>query len=231
MSLQKLILALAGFSTMITATNMNLGCGNCLDNSQDDIRYGCYEMCSSALNPASSEYKYCRLTCSGFVFDDNCCTNTGACSSDPNQCMNTFFPPSSSSKRDVDLSLLPYAFNDRNHARDFSPEPEPEPESNAIAIRVEMLDVNYGKACCKAVQAVLSASTLKVMPLIAGQRWDEDTAAGLILVAFGLAGAMGCNAAFGVSCVFNAGAGVAGPLAAGALPVPMAPPPPGVPAG
>lgn len=182
MLLQKLILAFGVFNIMTSATNMNLGCANCLGNSPDDIRYGCYDMCSSALNPSSSEYKYCRLTCSGFVFNDNCCTNAGTCSIDPNQCMNTFFPPSSSSSR-RDLSLWAPTFDDRDHARDFSP------ESNTIAIRDDLVDVNYGKACCKAVQAVLSAATLKVMPLIAGQRWDEDTAAGLILVAFGLAGA------------------------------------------
>jgi hypothetical protein len=182
-------------------------------------------MCSSAFNATSNEYNYCRLTCSGFVFNDDCCTNAGTCSSNPNQCMNTFFPPSSSSKRD--LLSWPSAFDDRSHARDFVPEPD------AIAIRDDtgLIEArfDYGQACCKAAQVVLGAATPKVMMLVAGQRWDEDTAAGLILVAFGLAGAMGCNAAFGVSCLFYAGAAaVAGPLAAGALPVPMAP---GGPAG
>jgi hypothetical protein len=97
---KKLIIVLGAFSVTTSATNMNLSCSNCLGNNQYNIRYGCYQICSSAFNATSSKYNYCRLTCSGFVFNDNCCTNTGTCSSNPNQYMNTFFPPSSSSKRD-----------------------------------------------------------------------------------------------------------------------------------
>ena len=226
MLFQKSFILLGAFGATISATNSNLGCSNCLGHNPDAIRYACYKLCSSALNAASSEFRYCRLTCSGFIFDDNCCTNAGTCSSDPNQCMNTFFPPSSSGKRD--LARNASGFEDRSHARDFVP------MSGAIAIRdnTDLIEtrIDYGAGCCEAVQTVIGTAATKLMPLIMGQRWDQGTFAGVLIISFGLAGAMACNAAFGVSCIFTgAQPAVVGPLAAGPLPVPMIPPPPGIP--
>jgi hypothetical protein len=106
------------------------------------------------------------------------------------------------------------------------------PDAIAINDNTDLIEtrIDYGAGCCEAVQTVITASTAKILPLILAQRWDQGTFAGVLIISFGLAGAAACNAAFGVSCVFNgAQPAVAGPLAAGPLPVPMVPPPPGVP--
>jgi len=98
--------------------------------------------------------------------------------------MNTFLPPTSSSKRDITFGNSVSIFDDRIHVRGFVK------ESKAIAIRkdTDLIEarLDFGSACCKAMGAILLAATTKMLPLIRAQRWDEDDAAGLILMSFDL---------------------------------------------
>ncbi|KAI0136924.1 hypothetical protein BJ170DRAFT_677786 [Xylariales sp. AK1849] len=193
-----------------SATNQNLGCSKCLGDSKDNVRLGCYQMCSQAFNPSSSEYEKCRFACSDFVFDKNCCT--GACSSNANKCMNTFFPPSIFSKRDLPSM--------RGHSRDFVPSTPRDLVNRNASDATDLIEarLDYGKSCCDAANIILASSTTKIIPLIQAQRWDENTAAGLMLIGFGLAAAKACNMVFGATCLFQVGN--EGPVAGGGLPPP-----------
>ncbi|KAF2229411.1 hypothetical protein EV356DRAFT_571148 [Viridothelium virens] len=203
------------------ATQSTIGCKNCLDDSKDDIRYGCFQNCHIAFNPSSSEYQACRDGCTEFVFEEHCCTSE-SCSSDANTCMATFFTPPKRSRR-LDRRLKSMSLV---HDPDI---PSMEPGALIIRDGTTHLEVRVdpGKACCIAAQTILSQGGARVLPLITGQIWSDDTAAGLVLVAFGLASGWACKTVYGESCMFAA-PGLNAPLAngpIGAPPPPPAPPP------
>ncbi|KAK8063659.1 hypothetical protein PG996_008311 [Apiospora saccharicola] len=222
MHFQSLISLSMGLLAAVSATNPNLGCKDCLGYSPDQIKYQCLQLCSKAFPAASSELQTCDQYCGDFVVDHKCCS--GTCSSNANTCMNTFFPPAEVLTK---TSTMAFEAGGRIHPRDLaviapSSPTTSSPRSVSVPMRQDGVfllhpRVDYGEACCKAANVVLTSAAKPVLGLINGQQWDEDAASGVILVGFGLASAFACSRIFHVNCVFEA-AGVAGQVAGGALP-------------
>ncbi|KAI1397108.1 hypothetical protein F4819DRAFT_499732 [Hypoxylon fuscum] len=212
MYLIKSIIVVASLVACAASTSPNLGCKNCLGLSADLINHDCSQKCNEAFNPSSSENEKCYELCHHFAFERHCCS--GTCSSDANTCMNQFLPPDKHKR-----SLLSSIYERREHVRDLIPVVE---YDGAVSVRDDETGliearVDRGKACCKVAQAILASSVIKVIPYLQEQVWNEDTLAGVVLVAFGLASSGACNYLYQVSCRFVA-QGVDGNVANGPLP-------------
>lgn len=191
------ILALVlGFSLSSVATDANIGCSKCLGANRDTVRLGCYNNCKDAFNAVSHEYGVCRDICSKFVFDHSCCS--GSCPSDANTCMNNFWPPDDPTRK------LIRSAEERTHSRDFTSTSD----VTAVAIRhaeLELVDPrDLGQICCKAASAIITASSTKLYPLLNEQRWNDDVAAGLVLISTGMALSFACSRTFHIDCLFTA---------------------------
>ncbi|KAF2091484.1 hypothetical protein K490DRAFT_5277, partial [Saccharata proteae CBS 121410] len=206
-----------------------IGCDNCLDQSKDTIRLGCFEQCASAYNAGTDEYEYCRSECTTFVFNDKCC-NT-ACVSNTQKCYDNSMTSLSkghwNNKRDgeiPDRSEELEAIRRDPRILNYKALLMREPPYDAIQTTEELRSLNPrafknyfletdtageldkrvdpGKACCHAGKMALAAGSAALAKGVATDSPEEMVGA-MVMVAFGAAVSYTCSKVYNTQCVFG----------------------------